>query len=112
MNADPGRPSARVEYIRAEGGIVPYLGGKIARSVSDDGAGMKMRFQVTPINPPLVSVSKLATAGDEVVVGLHHESIMHPSAALVTHMRKDNGVYVLNMWVAAMPSSPSGGSRR
>ena len=116
MTVDPTRAGAGTEYICADGGRIRNLGEKMVPGLSDEGSRMKINFQVTNVDKPLIAVSKLTAAGHDVWFGQQHGVITHGETGKQTTFMKKNGVYVLRVWApragpASAPSS-SGGIRQ
>jgi hypothetical protein len=112
MKVDPGRASAGVEYICADGGRIHNLGEKKIPGLSDEGSKLNINFQVTQVDRPLLAVSKLTAAGHAVWFGDDHGVITHGSGK-ETPFRKRNGIYVLRIWAPrAQATARSGGSRQ
>jgi len=102
------RPNAGVEYVCADGGRIPNIGEKHVKGLTTDGLKLNVNFQVTPVDRPLISVGKLTKAGHKVVFGMNGGTITHNRSGAVTPFRRENGVYVLDLWVPSV----SGGIRQ
>ena len=116
MTVDPNRAGAGTEYICADGGRIRNQGEKLVPGLSDEGSRMKINFQVTNVEKPLIAVSKLTAAGHDVWFGQQHGTITHGDTGKQTTFFKKNGVYVLRVWAprarpASAPAS-SGGIRQ
>jgi hypothetical protein len=109
MKVDPGRASAAVEYICADGARIANMGEKLIPGLSDEGSRLSINFQVTQVDRPLLAVSKLTSAGHGVWFGEDHGVITHGGTGKHTYFRKRNGIYVLRIWA---PRASSGGSRQ
>ena len=116
MTVDPHRTGAGTEYICADGGRIRNQGEKMVPGLSDEGARMKINFQVTNVEKPLIAVAKLTAAGHDVWFGPQHGTITHGNTGKQTTFIKKDGVYVLRVWAprarpASAPAS-SGGIRQ
>ena len=103
------REHAGAEYVCADGGRIPNLGEKVVRGLTTEGGAMNIKFQVTQVENPLLSVAKLTSAGHSVEFGDHGGVITHGKTRATTTFVKKNGVYVLDVWV---PVAPCPGGRR
>ena len=105
-----GSAKARMEYVCADGGRIPNLGAKEVKSIMNDGEKLNVKFQVTKVDRPLLAVSKIVEAGHHVTFNDKGGSITHGTTGHKTMFAKQNGVYVLDLWVPLAHSS--GGKRQ
>jgi hypothetical protein len=116
MTVNPNRAGADTEYICADGGRIRNQGEKLVPGLSDEGSRMKINFQVTNVEKPLIAVSKLTALGHDVWFGQQHGTITNASTGKQTKFFKKNGVYVLRVWAPraspASASASSGGMRQ
>ena len=110
VRAEAGRPGEGVEHICADGGRIPNIGEELVPGLTDDGDKSKVNFQVCDVDRPLIAVSKLTAAGDDVWLGENHGFITHARSGKHTTFFKKNGVYVLRIWVprSSEPSTVTG----
>ena len=94
MTVDPNRVGAGTEHICADGGRIRNQGEKMVPGLSDKGSRMKINFQVTNDEKPLIAVSKLTEAGHDVWFGKQHGIITHGGTGKQTTFFKKNRVYV------------------
>jgi hypothetical protein len=100
-------PNSQVEYVCADGGRIPNLGEKPVRSLTSEGGKLNVKFQVTQVDRPLISVSDIASQGHSVLFGKDGGVIVHGATGARTRFTKERGVYLLDLWVP-----PSAGGRR
>ncbi len=95
----PERPSANTEYVTADGRRLPNLGDKSVKALSEEGATLAIKFQVTNVDKPLIAVSKLTAAGQEVSFNENGGTITNKANGRTTAFKRKNNVYVLQIWV-------------
>ena len=83
------------------------MGAKDVKSVTNNGEQLNVKFQVTKVDRPLLAVSKIVEAGHHVVFTNKGGSIVHGSTGRKTAFTKNNGVYILDVWVPAF-NGPGG----
>jgi hypothetical protein len=96
---NPARPSANTEYVTADGARLPNMGEKAVKALSDEGAPLAVKFQVTLVDKPLLAVSMLTAAGHEVSFHERGGTITNKANGKTTVFKRKNNVYVLPMWV-------------
>ena len=96
---NPARPSANTEYVTADGARLPNMGEKAVKALSDEGAPLAVKFQVTLVDKPLLAVSMLTAAGHEVSFHERGGTITNKANGKTTVFKRQNNVYVLPMWV-------------
>jgi len=99
MMVNPNRASAGVEYICADGARIRNQGEKLVPGISDEGSNLKINFQVTQVEQPLIAVARLTAVGHQVWFGEEHGVITHGASGKETVFYKQKGVFVLRMWV-------------
>ena len=62
-------------------------------------------FQVADVSKPLVSVSSLCEKGNMVPFGRSGGVVQNLSTGLETPFHRQNGIYVLSMWLLDEPES-------
>ena len=62
----------------------------------------RVKFQVAAVKRPLLAVSTLTKAGNEVHFGSDGGTITNKATKRVIQFRKSNGIYVLDVLMAAM----------
>ena len=68
--------------------------------MTDDGQLKGMTFQVAKVSKPLGAVSRICDAGHTVVFKAGAGCIINDATGEQTWLRRENGVYVLDAWVA------------
>ena len=85
-------------YIAANGQKVPNLGQRVVKMATDDGLPLQVCLQVTKVVKPLLSVSKLTSNGNVVVLDKNHPRIVGADGQ-ITWLRGVNGTYECDLWV-------------
>ena len=101
---------AGLNYISAGGGKLPNMGEKQITFMTNEGQGMRMKFQVAPVTKPLGSVKRIVEQGNRVVFSETEEGsyIEHCATGQRTALTERNGVYVLDAWMLAQPFGRQG----
>ena len=60
---------------------------------------MVTTWEVCPVKRPLLSLVKLAKAGNVVKIGAEHAHILNLATKKVTKLRKEGNVFMLDFWV-------------
>ena len=103
---------AGVFYVAANGQKLPDKGEKRINVITDEGKKRTMNFAVADVTKALGSVGEMCAAGHRVVFddskegGSYIENLKNGEKIL---MKKDNGVYVVDLWVAP-PTQETRGS--
>ena len=99
---------AGVEYQSATGEPIPNLGEKSLNLFMPDGTTRIMTMQVAKgVSKPLGSVSRICSVGHRVVFDDEGSYIVHKDTGHITWLRQENGVYVLDAWIAPPAESDS-----
>ena len=61
------------------------------------GGGMGLAFQIAAVGRPLISVTQLSDSGHDVKFGRYGGVITHLSSGRTLPLRREKGVYVLEM---------------
>ena len=83
LKMHPNRVSAGAEHVCADGGRIPNQGEKSVNGLSDK---LAVKFQVTAVDRPLLSVSKLTKTGHQVRYG--HDVAPSRTARRVTRFTR------------------------
>ena len=99
-----GEPKAGRHYTLADGSMVPHMGDKKFRAMTDDYQPHDMHAQITECVHPLLSVGQIVLGGHTVVFSPKGSYIDLKAggrygAGRRIPMRKDGNVYMLKMWV-------------
>ena len=86
-----------VQYVAANGAIMPNLGEKRVRFKTQDGADSSILFQVTHARKPLASVSKIVKKGNRVVFEPEGSYIEHVSSGEKIPLQESGGTYHLDV---------------
>ena len=104
---------AGLEYQSATGEAIPNLGEKELSLMLSDGSTRLMNFQVAKgVSKPLGSVSRICAAGHRVVFDDEGSFIEHKTTGQTTWLRQENGVYVLDAWLAPPTNDDKSGFTR
>ena len=99
-----GEPKAGQRYTLADGSMVPHMGDKKFRAMTDDYQPHDLHAQVTECVHPLLSVGQIVLGGHTVVFSPQGSYIDLKAGGRYGEgrripMRKDGNVYMLKMWV-------------
>ena len=97
--ADEEAANEGVKYTTADGGEVPNLGEQDLTIHTSEGHHCGLKFQVADIQKPLLSVTQLTAAGNEVQFGKNGGWIVHATSGRKIWFGRKSGVYVLKVWV-------------
>ena len=89
-------------YRAANGQLLPNLGERKIRGVTQEGSAVGLTFQVAEVTKVLGSVSKFCEAGNRVVFDDSDPEggcIMNKSTGVRTQMHKSDGVYKIPAWM-------------
>ena len=75
------------------------LGEQRARAYTEQGEQAEVLFQIADVSKPLVSVSAICERGNRVVFGRNGGIIQNMRSGSQTPFYRENGVYVLSMWL-------------
>ena len=99
-----GEPKAGRNYTLADGSMIPHMGDKKFRAVTEDYQPHDMHAQITECVNPLLSVSQMVHGGHTVVFSTKGSYIDLKAcggygAGRKIPLRKDGNIYMLKMWV-------------
>ena len=94
-------PASRrgVCYEVADGTTIPNLGEKKFTAVSEEGTTRNITAQVCAVNKALLSVKKMARAGNRIVFDEDGSYVEDKVTGERMWMRDEGGMYMLKMWV-------------
>jgi hypothetical protein len=107
ITESPGSRAGKC-YISASGGRIPNLGEKIVRIRTAAGNIKTIKFQIADVSKTLISVLKLIAAGNEVILD-DNPRIVNKKTNEVTKIRKQNGIFVIDLYI--IRPKPSGFTR-
>jgi hypothetical protein len=104
------------KYTGPDGTTIPNEGEMAVHFMSDEGHKCGMKWQIANVERPLIAVSHLSSAGNEVSFNKTGGKIVNLNTGKTISFQRKGGVYVLRMWVpgsaepsvakaAAVPSS-------
>ena len=86
-------------YEVANGTQIPNEGEKRFIAVTEEGVEKKLVMQVCDVNQGLISASKLAAAGNKVVLDEEMSYVENKKSGQKTWLRHRNGMYIMSLWV-------------
>ena len=84
---------------------LPNLGQQQLQACTSDGMDTEILFQIADVSKPLVSVSAICERGNRVTFGRGGGFIQNLETGVRTPFFRQNGIYVLEMWLLNEPSS-------
>ena len=96
-----------VKYQSADGSTMPNLGEQQVAFVTSEGHSCNLTFQVADVHKPLIAVTQLTAAGNELRLYKNGGRVINPKTGKEISFGRKNGVYVLNIWVKPGPESDS-----
>ena len=97
----PGPASRKgVRYEVANGTMIPNLGEKQFRAISEEGAERGIIAQICDVNKGLLSVKKMTKAGNRVVFDEDGSFIEDKQSGERMWMKENEGMYMLKLWVS------------
>ena len=101
-----GQASRRgVLYEVANGTQIPNEGEKRFVAVTEEGVEKRLVLQVCDVNQGLISASKLAAAGNRVMLDEDASYIENKKSGQRTWLKHRNGMYIMSLWVRRQSSS-------
>jgi hypothetical protein len=97
-------------YIAANGQKAPNLGQRVVKMATDDGLPLQVCWQVTKVVKPLLSVSKLTSNGNVVILDKNHPRIVGADGQ-ITWLRRVNGTYECDLWIKEDQKKKAGFAR-
>jgi len=100
-----GQASRRgVLYEVANGTQIPNEGEKRFIAVTEEGVEKKLVLQVCDVNQGLISASKLAAAGNRVMLDDDASYVENKTSGQRTWLKNRNGMYIMSLWVRRQQS--------
>ena len=98
------------KYRGPDGTQIPNEGQQDVQFISDEGHKCGMTWQIANVERPLIAVSHLSAAGNEVTFSKTGGKIVNNTTGKVINFQRKGGVYILRMWVpgqqGASPDKP------
>lgn len=92
-------------YTAANGTTMPNKGEKAVTFQTREGHHCLLKMQVTDVQKPLLSVSRVCDSGHRVVFHSQGGYIQHETTGQVTHFYRDNNVYRMEVMPMECPTS-------
>ena len=100
VETKPGHASKKgVRYEVANGTIIPNLGEKQFKGISEEGTTRGITAQICDVNKGLLSVKKMAKAGNRVVFDEDGSYIEDKRSGERMWLKEKDGMYMLKLWV-------------
>ena len=99
-------------YTSASGQVIPNLGSRTVKGMTNEMLEVSAVYQVCAVTKPLSSVARMCSAGNRVVFEDDGGYIEHIATGAVTPVRKENGVYVWDLWIEAPANKVQGFARQ
>ena len=93
-----------------DGPPIANLGEQTVIGMTAEGQRKKMRWTVANVRKPLISAGKLAESGHEVIIG-RNPRIVHLRSGKTTKLRKEGGVYTIDLWIYVGKARTQGGNK-
>ena len=94
------------EYEVANGEVIEMFWEKhVVLNMTTEGNSMAMTFQVAEVHKPLLAVSRIVEAGNQVLFGLHPHILLANGTKLP--MKCNGGTHEVTMWVKNAPERAS-----
>ena len=89
------------KYRGPDGTRIPNEGQQEVQFTSDEGHRCGMTWQIADVERPLIAVSHLSAAGNNVIFTKTGGEIVNIASGKKIKIQRKGGVYVLRMWVPA-----------
>ena len=93
------------KYASASKHKIKNLGQQKLKACTENGSFTEVLFQIADVSRPLVSVSGICEMGNRVVFGKGGGVVQNLRTGRQTPFYRQNGIYVLDMWLLDEPSS-------
>ena len=87
------------KYRGAGGEPIPNQGEKTIEATTAEGQKKRMVWQIALVKRPLVATSRLNESGHTVVISKRNPRIVHEKTGMITRLRKEGGVHVVDLWI-------------
>ena len=95
-------------YVAANGSHIQNEGKKCVVFRTNENVSRRITFQCAKVTKPLISVDKMTEAGYDVILSKSDPRIVHSRTGEVTRLRREKGVFILDMWMPASVFSRQG----
>ena len=76
-----------------------------------EGHKRRMRWTVANVRRPLIAATSIAEAGNEIILG-KNPRIVNCKTGQITKLRKEGGVYVVDIWIHVGNAEDQGGGSK
>lgn len=94
----------------ANGDPIPAKGKRVLVGRTGEGQSKRISWEVCPVKRPLLSVAKMAQAGNIIRISENRASILNIKSGLVTPLRRERNVWMLDLWVKKDSGFPRPGN--
>jgi hypothetical protein len=98
MMESPGSKAGK-QYRSATGEAIANMGEKSLYSKTREGQARNITFQVAPVRKPLISVAKMADAGNDIFLTSDKPHIVNKTTGQSTALRREGKTFILDLWV-------------
>jgi hypothetical protein len=105
MVESPGSKAGK-RYLSATGEAIANMGQKSLFSKTREGQARNITFQVAPVRKPLISVAKMADAGNDIFL-TDKPHIINRATGQSTALRREGKTFILDLWVRHPTSAAS-----
>ena len=106
MVESPGSRAGK-RYLSATGEAIANMGQKSLFSKTREGQARNITFQVAPVRKPLISVAKMADAGNDIFLTADKPHIVNRAIGQSTALRREGKTFILDLWVRHPTSAAS-----
>jgi hypothetical protein len=106
MVESPGSRAGK-RYLSATGEAIANMGQKSLFSKTREGQARNITFQVAPVRKPLISVAKMADAGNDIFLTADKPHIVNRATGQSTALRREGKTFILDLWVRHPASAAS-----
>ena len=96
------------KYVAANGEKIMNEGEQELQVVTEEGAKANVKYQITDVKRPLMSVGKLCDRGNRVIFGRGGGVIHNVRTGTVTSFKRSGGIYTVDLWVRQNDGTASG----
>jgi hypothetical protein len=97
MMESPGSKAGK-QYRSATGEAIANMGEKSLYAKTREGQARGITFQVAPVRKPLISVAKMADAGNDIFLTSDKPHIINKNGQS-TALRREGKTFILDLWV-------------
>jgi hypothetical protein len=96
------------KYRGPDGSRIPNFGQQDVQFVTDEGFKCGLTMQVADVERPLIAVSHLSEAGNDVILNKSGGKVVNLKTGKTIAVHRKGNLYVLRMWVKKTPAKGVG----